>query len=192
MATLMVMVMMAVIVAMLMGVLLLPMLVIVTIMTMTHRLMFMLMVMLLIGMTKHFVFTSFIRAFWLPQLFYCNHFPCFFQEALVRSKSFLKGPLPVFSPLTRKTPTPLAGWLAAGVILFISLGFIYGFFHHHHDFSFHLDCPICILAGQTPVITLQTDCPSPEQTPQPFFQAAPNLPGDQSFLTLTFPRGPPA
>jgi hypothetical protein len=98
----------------------------------------------------------------------------------------------VFSTFTRKNPTSLAGWLAAGVILFISLGLIYGYFHHHHDFSSHLDCPICILVGQTPVITLQTDCPTPEQTPQPLFPAPPARLQPQAFPTLAFSRAPPA
>jgi len=124
--------------------------------------------------------------------FLANHFPCFFQDALVRSKSFLEGPLPVFSPLTRKNPTPLAGWLTAGVILFISLGFIYGFFHHHQDFSSHPDCPLCTLAGQAPVITCPANGPSLEQTPQPLIPATIGRPVDPSFLTQTNPRAPPA
>jgi hypothetical protein len=83
-------------------------------------------------------------------------------------------------------------WLFAGLILFISLGFIYTAFHHHHDFSFHPDCPVCNLAGQAPAITPPADILLPDRTPQPFFHSPLTLPGDQSFPTASLPRAPPA
>jgi hypothetical protein len=85
MATLMLMVMMPVIMATLMGVVLIPMLVIVGIMRMGYRLMFMLMFMFLIGMTTHFIFTSFFRYFspLVSNLINYNHLPSFFQEAVI-------------------------------------------------------------------------------------------------------------
>lgn len=96
-----------------------------------------------------------------------------------------------FAP-THKNPEQATLWLTAGVILLISLGFIYTAFHHHHDFSAHPDCPICSLSGQAPVIALQANGPSAEQRPQPFFQEAPNRPPDPLLSTSTAPRAPPA
>ena len=61
------------------------------------------------------------------------------------------------------------GWFFAVLILFISLGIIYTAFHHHQDFSSHPDCPICTLAGQSPVITHGPDIPFLGRTPHPFF-----------------------
>jgi hypothetical protein len=78
------------------------------------------------------------------------------------------------------------GWLNAGLILLIALGFIYAAFHHHHDFSSHPDCPICSLAGQAP------DIPFLGRTALPFFQAASNQPEDPAFPNATLPRAPPA
>ena len=71
-------------------------------------------------------------------------------------------------------------------------GFVYGFFHHHQDFSSHPDRPACTLAGQAPVTTPPAGGLSPDQTPQPFFPSTITLPVDPSFPTQTYPRAPPA